>query len=130
MDDGRGNGKRPGQGQKHGGHALTTAQFGALAEMPAELEWLANVTNPQTRRTYKIDVEEFIAFAALRGLPELRSIPRAHVIARRKDLEKRALADSTMLRKLSLSALLDYLCERNARACQEGRRILIQADRK
>jgi hypothetical protein len=28
-----------------GGNALTTAQFGALAEMPAELEWLANITN-------------------------------------------------------------------------------------
>jgi hypothetical protein len=25
----------------------------------AELEWLANLTNPKTRRAYKIDVEEF-----------------------------------------------------------------------
>ena len=49
-------------GDTGGGNALTPAQFGALADMPAELEWLANLTNPKTRRAYKIDVEEFIAF--------------------------------------------------------------------
>ena len=95
--------------------ALTPAQFGDLAEVPPELEWLANLTNPKTRHAYKIDVEEFIAFAGLRGVAELRTITRAHVIAWRKDLEKRALAPSSVRRKLSaLSALFDYLCERNA----------------
>ncbi|HJU27665.1 MAG TPA: tyrosine-type recombinase/integrase [Candidatus Binataceae bacterium] len=98
-----------------GKRALTPAQFGDLAEVPPELEWLANLTNPKTRRAYKIDVEEFIAFAGLRGIAELRTITRAHVIAWRKDLEKRALAPSSIRRKLSaLSALFDYLCERNA----------------
>src|SRR5215472_15006860 len=92
--------------------ALTPAQFGDLAELPPELEWLANLTNPKTRRAYKIDVEEFIAFAGLGGIAELRAITRAHVIAWRKDLEKRALAPSSIGRKLS--ALFDYLCERNA----------------
>jgi len=93
--------------------ALTAAQFGALADMPAELEWLANITNPKTRRAYKIDVGEFMAFGGLHGPSELRSITRAHVIAWRKDLEKRQLAAAR--RKLSaLSALFDYLCERNA----------------
>ena len=96
-------------------NGLTPAQFGNLAEIPPELEWLANLTNPKTRRAYKIDVEEFIAFAGLRGIAELRGITRAHVIAWRKDLEKRALAPSSIRRKLSaLSALFDYLCERNA----------------
>jgi len=96
-------------------YGLTPAQFGDLAEVPPELEWLANLTNPKTRRAYKIDVEEFIAFAGLRGIAELRGITRAHVIAWRKDLEKRALAPSSIRRKLSaLSALFDYLCERNA----------------
>jgi site-specific recombinase XerD len=81
--------------------------------MPAELEWLANITNPKTRRAYKIDVGEFMAFGGLHGPSELRSITRAHVIAWRKDLEKRQLAAAR--RKLSaLSALFDYLCERNA----------------
>ena len=27
--------------------ALTPAQFGDLADVPSELEWLANITNPQ-----------------------------------------------------------------------------------
>jgi hypothetical protein len=46
--------------------AFTPAQFGDLADVPPELEWLANLTNPKTRRAYKIDVEEFIAFAGLK----------------------------------------------------------------
>jgi integrase/recombinase XerD len=108
--------------------ALTPAQYGDLADVPPELEWLANITNPKTRRAYKIDVEEFIAFTGLRGSAELRTVTRAHVIAWRKDLESRekksrgprqgarskGLEDSTIRRKLSaLSALFDYLCERN-----------------
>src|SRR6516164_685615 len=95
--------------------ALTPAQFGDLADIPPELEWLANLTNPKTRRAYKIDVEEFIAFAGLGGIAELRAVTRAHVIAWRKDLEKRELAHSSIRRKLSaLSSLFDYLCENNA----------------
>lgn len=47
--------------------------------------------------------------------PELRTVTRAHVIAWRKDLEARQLADTSIRRKLSaLSSLFDYLCERNA----------------
>ena len=42
--------------------ALTPSQFGALAEVPPELEWLANLTNPKTRRAYRNDVGEFSAF--------------------------------------------------------------------
>jgi integrase/recombinase XerD len=34
--------------------ALTPAQFGGLAQVPPELEWLANLTNPKTRRAYKM----------------------------------------------------------------------------
>src|SRR6266851_1347448 len=95
--------------------ALTPAQFGGLADVPPELEWLANITNPKTRRAYKNDVSEFSAFTRLRQPAELRTITRAHVIAWRKHLESRALAPSSIRRKLSaLSALFDYLCERNA----------------
>ncbi len=46
----------------------------------------------QTRRAYKIEVEEFIAFAGLRGIAELRGITRAPVIGWRNDFEKRAIA--------------------------------------
>ena len=95
--------------------ALTRAQFGQLAEVPAELEWLANITNAKTKRAYKIDVGEFSVFAGLRGPVELRLVTRAHVIAWRKHLASRNLAASTIRRKLSaVSALFDYLCERNA----------------
>jgi integrase/recombinase XerD len=95
--------------------ALTPAQFGDLADVPPELEWLANITNPKTRRAYKNDVGEFSDFTVLRHPTELRTITRAHVIAWRKHLESRALAPSSIRRKLSaLSALFDYLCEHNA----------------
>jgi integrase/recombinase XerD len=44
----------------------------------------------------------------LRGIAEMRSITRAHVIAWRKDLEKRDLTAFSIRRKLSaLSALFD-----------------------
>src|ERR1700680_144204 len=68
--------------------ALTPAQYGQLAEVPPELEWLANITNTKTRRAYRNDVSEFSAFAGLRGPAELRTVTRAHVIAWRKDLER------------------------------------------
>lgn len=47
---------------------LTPAQFGQLADVPPELQWLANITNAKTRRAYKIDVAEFFAFAGLKKL--------------------------------------------------------------
>ena len=94
---------------------LTPAQYGDLAEVPPELEWLANITNRKTRETYRLDVREFSTFAGLRGHAEFRTVTRAHVIAWRKHLETRDLAPSTIRRKLSaLSALFDYLCEHNA----------------
>lgn len=95
--------------------ALTAKQFGDLADVPPELEWLANITNPKTRRAYKEDVNDFFHFAGLRRPVELRGVTRAHVIAWRKDLEVRQLSAATIRRKLSaLSSLYDYLCERNA----------------
>jgi len=96
-------------------NGLTPAQYDDLAEVPPELEWLANITNAKTRRAYRNDVSEFSAFTGLRQPAELRTVTRAHVIAWRKHLESRVLAPSSIRRKLSaLSALFDYLCERNA----------------
>jgi integrase/recombinase XerD len=94
---------------------LTPVQYSDLADVPPELEWLANITNLKTRRAYKRDVEEFSAFTGLRAPSELRTVARAHVIAWRKHLEARELESSSIRRKLSaLSSLFDYLCERNA----------------
>ena len=93
---------------------LTPAEFQQLADVPAELEWLANITNLKTRRAYKIDVEEFSRFTGLTKPVELRSVTRAHIIAWRKSLEARNLTPASIRRKLSaLSSLYDYLCERN-----------------
>lgn len=94
---------------------LTPAEFTALADVPPEVEWLANITNEKTRRAYKRDVQEFSAFAGIHKPDALRAVSRAHVIAWRKDMEARELSRATIRRKLSsLSSLFDYLCERNA----------------
>jgi integrase/recombinase XerD len=88
--------------------ALRRRHYGGLADVPPELEWLANITNPKTRRAYKNDVSEFSAFTGLRQPAELRTIiTRAHVIAWRKHLESRELAPSSIRRKLS--ALFEFL---------------------
>ncbi len=94
---------------------LTPAQFQKLADVPPEIEWLANITNEKTRRAYKIDVSEFSRFLQLKKPEDLRTVTRAHVIAWRKDLEARVMSPATVRRKLSaVSSLFDYLCERNA----------------
>ncbi|MEM6483935.1 MAG: tyrosine-type recombinase/integrase [Pseudomonadota bacterium] len=97
------------------GRALTRTEFRSLSDIPPEVEWFANITNPNTRRAYQNDVKEFAAFVGIEQPIELRQVVRAHVIAWRKDLESRELAASTIRRKLSaVSALFDYLCENNA----------------
>jgi site-specific recombinase XerD len=94
---------------------LTPEQYAGLADVPPEIEWLANITNEKTRRFYKSDVAEFVLFAGLKTSSELRTVARSHVIAWRKDLETRELSAASIRRKLSsLSSLFDYLCERNA----------------
>lgn len=96
-------------------NVLTAAQFEKLADVPPEVEWLANITNEKTRRAYKIDVSEFSEFLGLKRPEEFRTVTRAHVIAWRETLEGRELSPPTIRRKLSaLSSLFDYLCERNA----------------
>lgn len=95
--------------------SLTLAQVQMLADVPPELEWLANLTNEKTRRAYKIDVSEFSQFLGLTRPEEFRAVTRAHIIAWRETLEQRNLSAPTIRRKLSaLSSLFEYLCERNA----------------
>ena len=94
---------------------LTAAEFQSLAEVPPEMEWFGNIQNANTRRAYKNDVHEFMAFAGIRHPADFRMVKRSHIIAWRKTLESRALEPATVRRKLSaLSSLYDFLCESNA----------------
>jgi len=95
--------------------ALTAAEFLGLAEVPPELEWFANIRNERTRRAYQQDVRDFTAFVGIERPEEFRIVTRAHLIAWRKELERRELAPASIRRKLAaLSSLFDYLCEQNA----------------
>jgi hypothetical protein len=95
--------------------SLTPDQYSGLSDVPPEVEWLAHITNSKTRRFYKKDVAEFVAFTGLKDSAALRVVARSHVIAWRKDMELRSLSSASIRRKLSaLSSLFDYLCERNA----------------
>jgi len=83
--------------------------------VPPATEWFANIDNPNTRRAYRNDLQEFMAFVGITAPDELRLITRAHMLAWRKDLERRALAGSTIRRKLAaLSSLFEYLSDANA----------------
>ena len=54
-------------GQRNGGvvkgktsdRALTAAEFHTLADVPAAVEWFANIRNRKTRKAYQTDVTEF-----------------------------------------------------------------------
>jgi integrase/recombinase XerD len=97
------------------GRALTAAEFSKLAEVPPELEWFANLRNPHTRAAYENDLREFQRFVGIERPEEFRTVTRAHVIAWRQDLERRACAPTTIQRKLAaLSSLFAYLCEQNS----------------
>ncbi len=94
---------------------LTAPEFHQLAQVPPAAEWFANIDNPNTRRAYRNDLQEFMGFVGIATPAELRLVTRAHVLAWRKDLERRELAGATVRRKLAaLSSLFEYLCERNA----------------
>ena len=95
--------------------ALTAPEFHQLAQVPPAAEWFANIDNPNTRRAYRSDLQEFMRFIGIAAPEEFRLVSRAHVLVWRQDLERRKLAGSTLRRKLAaLSSLFEYLCEQNA----------------
>lgn len=94
---------------------LSRDQFQRLDAVPDLFEWLANIGNRNTRRAYQHDMADFMRFAGLQQPDEIASVSRPHVIAWRKDLERRSLKPATIRRKLAaLSGLFDFLCEKNA----------------
>jgi integrase/recombinase XerD len=89
--------------------SLTPAEFNALSDIPPEIEWLANITNQETRRAYKVDVAEFIKFSGLTEIKSLQAVARSHVIACAR-IWTRQLAPASIRRKLSaLSSLFQRL---------------------
>lgn len=98
-----------------GERRLTAMQFQILAEVPAAVEWFANIDNLRTRRAYQGDLEDFCSFVGLSAAEEFRTVTRAHVLAWRAQLEQRGLAGATIRRKLAaLASLFDHLLESNA----------------
>lgn len=83
--------------------------------MPPEVEWIANLTNPQTRRAYEAAVGDFVRFTCITRPAEFRTVTRAHVIACRDELVRRGSGGSTVrYRVLSLASLFEHLCDQNA----------------
>jgi integrase/recombinase XerD len=94
---------------------LTAAQFQRLADVPAEVEWFANIQNPSTRRAYEHALQDFMGFVGIGRPEEFRVVTRAHVIAWRDDLVRRPLSGMTIRHRLAaLSSLFEHLCECNA----------------
>lgn len=94
---------------------LTAEAFLRLAEVPAELEWFANLGNKATRRAYENALQDFMTFTGIVRPDEFRAVTRAHVIAWRDDLARRELSSQTVRHRLAaLSSLFEYLCEKNA----------------
>ncbi len=98
-----------------GNRLLTAAEFHRLADVPPEVEWFANLSNSSTRRAYENAVRDFMRFTGIARPEEFRTVTRAHIIAWRDDLVRRALVGSTIRHRLaSLASLFKYLCEKNA----------------
>ncbi len=94
---------------------LTAAEFHLLADVPPEVEWFANLSNPSTRRAYENAVRDFMRFTGVERPEEFRTVTRAHIIAWRDDLVRRSLGGSTIRHRLaSLASLFEYLCNKNA----------------
>lgn len=94
---------------------LTDAEFQGLAAIPPEVEWFANIRNPNTKAAYERDVKDFAAFVGVQTPEDFRNVTRAHVIAWRDTLEQAQREAATIRRKLSaLSSLYTFLSEKNA----------------
>jgi integrase/recombinase XerD len=85
---------------------LTAAEFHQLADVPPEVEWFANLSNPSTR------LRDFMRFTGIGQPEEFRTITRAHIIAWRDELAQRGLGGSTIRHRLA--SLFEYLCDKNA----------------
>ena len=91
---------------------LTAAEFHRLADVPSEVEWFANLSNPSTRRAYEDAIRDFMRFTGIAWPQEFRTVTRAHIITWRDELKRRGLGGSTIRHRLA--SLFEYLREKNA----------------
>ena len=56
--------------------ALSAKEFLDLADVPPEIEWFANITNPQTRRAYQNDLKDFMRFTRISNPEVFRVVTR------------------------------------------------------
>lgn len=77
-----------------------------------EIEWLANIANPNTREAYRLDLRAFGEWLGVRSLPALRTVTKAQVIAWREHLLESGHAKATVRRRLAaLSSFYEGLAE-------------------
>jgi site-specific recombinase XerD len=100
---------------------LTTPEFQDLAAVPPEIEWFKNLDNDHTKRAYKKAIQDFMLFAGIDRPEKFRLVTRSHVIAWREHLTQQTTRKGNKLGKVTvrhrltaLSALYNYLCDRNA----------------
>ncbi len=132
---------RPSEGEivpaAPGERMLTREEFHTLKDVPPETEWFADITNPNTKRAYRHDVQEFLRFLGIQSHGELRDVQPAHIIAwktvllekryipkghgrtRQPDedgtVKPRPYSHATIRRKLAaVSSLFDTLVEKQA----------------
>jgi len=89
-----------------GNRLLTAAEFHRLADMPPEVEWFANLSNPSTRRAYENAIRNFMRFTGIVRPEEFRTVTRAHIIAWRDELRQRGLGGPTIRHRLASLASL------------------------
>ena len=74
---------------RSGARRRTAIEFQGVADVPPEAEWFANIGNLQTRRAYKNDIGEFMAFVGIAKPAEFRVVTRA-IAALARNAEFRA----------------------------------------
>ena len=61
---------------------LTAAEFHRLADVPPEIEWFANLSNPSTRRAYENAIRDFMRFTGIARPEEFRAVTGARAARR------------------------------------------------
>ena len=94
---------------------LTREEFDGLEKVPPIMTWFANIRNPNTKRSYRRIVLDFMAFAGISedNLDDFNRVKRPHVIVWRDTLEKELAPGSVRTALSALSSLFDDLCDAN-----------------